>query len=469
MQEKRGTGCRFLAALFTLSSLATALLAQDADLIVHHGKVLAVDRDFSVRQAMAIKDGLILRVGTDEEVLRHKGPRTELIDLAGTMVLPGLMDSHTHPLGAALTEFDHEIPAMESIADVLAYIRARAQTVPEGGWIVLQQVFITRLREQRYPTRAELDITAPKHPVIFRTGPDASFNRLGLKLSGIDREFKIPEGVAGRIEKDAQGEPTGILRNFAKYVKPPEDKNTTQASPSQKAERLKQLFKDYNSAGITSIGDRNANLEVLSLYEKLRAEGGLTVRVAISHQIDTAGPLSEIQAALRRVAEHRLFREKDPLLRIIGIRTFLDGGMLDGQRLFAAAVGRERRMRLLTRNIAACCLFPRNGCGPSLKPPSRADCNSPRTRIGRRYRGQHLDGFLRARTAPGGIPDNERHAILARTLKRVPGIQHDFGDAVIEIPQPLDDFSRLRSRRTFKLRGFARTNHLRETKGCYRC
>src|SRR5436309_8233631 len=168
VQAKREPRCRFLASLFILSTLATASLAQDADLIVHRGKVVTVDRDFSVRQAMAIKNGLILRVGTDEESLRLKGPHTELIDLAGTMVLPGLMDSHTHPLGAALTEFDHEIPAMESITDVLAYIRGRAKVVPEGGWIVLQQVFITRLREQRYPTRAELDTAAPKHPVIFR-------------------------------------------------------------------------------------------------------------------------------------------------------------------------------------------------------------------------------------------------------------------------------------------------------------
>ncbi len=142
--EKRGAKFKWcLVALFTLTTLATALLApaatvrehggQEADLIVHHGKVVTVDRDFSVRQAMAINNSLILRVGTDEDVLRLKGPRTELINLAGKMVLPGLMDSHTHPLGAALTEFDHEIPAMESIADVLAYFRARAQGLLECG------------------------------------------------------------------------------------------------------------------------------------------------------------------------------------------------------------------------------------------------------------------------------------------------------------------------------------------------
>src|SRR6266498_1030275 len=132
-QEMHKARRMFLAGMFTLSTLATAMFAQEADLIVHHAKVVTVDRNFSVRQAMAIKNGLILRVGTDEETLRLKGPRTELIDLAGAMVLPGLMDSHTHPLGAALTEFDHEIPAMESIADVLTYIRTRAKAVPEGG------------------------------------------------------------------------------------------------------------------------------------------------------------------------------------------------------------------------------------------------------------------------------------------------------------------------------------------------
>ena len=73
-----------------------------------------------------------------------------------------------------MTEFDHPIPDMETIADVLDYVRARAEVLPEGTWIEVRQVFITRLKEQRYPTKAELDQAAPKHPVLFATGPDAS-------------------------------------------------------------------------------------------------------------------------------------------------------------------------------------------------------------------------------------------------------------------------------------------------------
>ncbi len=303
--------------------------AQEADMIVHHGKIVTVDKAFTIHQAMAVKDGMILRTGTDEEMLKLKGAKTEVLDLGGKMVLPGLMDSHTHPTSAAMTEFDHEIPAMETIGDVLAYLRGRAKAVPEGQWIVLQQVFITRLREQRYPTRAELDSVAPQHPVVFRTGPDASFNSLALKLLGVDRDYRIPDGIAGRIEKDAQGEPTGILRNFANFLKIP-SAGAKAATAEQKAARLKQLLADYNANGITSIADRDASPDGIELFQKLRADNDLTVRVAISHHTDNTGPIGEIQNSIRQVALHRLFREKDALLRIVGVKTYLDGGMLTG-------------------------------------------------------------------------------------------------------------------------------------------
>ncbi|HUF62978.1 MAG TPA: amidohydrolase [Verrucomicrobiales bacterium] len=313
--------------------------AQEADLIVHHGNVVTVDEAFTIAQAMAVKDGVILRVGTSAEALELKGPSTELLNLDGKMVLPGLIDSHTHPVSAAMTEFDHEIPPMDRIADVLAYVQGRAETQPAGEWIVLQQVFITRLREQRYPTRAELDAVAPQHPVVFRTGPDASFNSLALKLTGVDRDFRIPSGTPGRIERDARGEPTGILRNFSNYVKLPAAGGSAPAPGAQKLERLKLLLKDYNANGITAIADRNASPESVVLYRKLRADGDLSVRVAISHQIDAGGPVAEVQNSIRQVALHVLFREKDPLLRIIGIKTFLDGGMLTGSAYMRAPWG----------------------------------------------------------------------------------------------------------------------------------
>ncbi|HEV3025874.1 MAG TPA: amidohydrolase family protein, partial [Pirellulales bacterium] len=101
-------------------------------MIFHHGKIALVDERFSLAEAMAVTDGRVLRVGTNEEVLAAKDADTRLVDLQGRLVLPGLIDSHVHPCGAALTEVDHAVPEMETIADVLDYVRSRAQAVPEG-------------------------------------------------------------------------------------------------------------------------------------------------------------------------------------------------------------------------------------------------------------------------------------------------------------------------------------------------
>ncbi|HVV98965.1 MAG TPA: amidohydrolase family protein, partial [Planctomycetaceae bacterium] len=158
------------AALWLLASVAGAD-PKPADVILHNGKVVTVDADFRIVQALAIRSDRIVVVGRDEETLKLKGPETQVIDLGGKTVIPGLADSHVHPSGASMYEFDHPVPDIETIDDLLKYIQARTKVVPEGEWIQIRQVFITRLRDQRYPTRKELDLVAPKHPVSFATGP----------------------------------------------------------------------------------------------------------------------------------------------------------------------------------------------------------------------------------------------------------------------------------------------------------
>ena len=314
--------------LATLFLVPVHLQAAEADLILHNGKVVTVDPAFAIHQAMAIHGEKILQVGSNAAILKLKGKATRLVDLQGKLVLPGFIDSHVHPTGAAMTEFDHPIPEMETIADVLAYIRGRARVLPEGTWIVLSQVFITRLKEQRYPTRTELDEAAPRHPVLYSTGPDASVNTLALKLSKIDKDFKVTDGGAGYIEKDPKtGEPTGILRNCTRYVK--SQSSGRSATETDRVERLRLLIKDYNSVGLTGVIDRNASSGALGQYQALLKAGQLTVRLAASHSIGTSGSTESIQKAIRKVAEHPL-RQGSPMLRVVGIKTFLDGGMLTG-------------------------------------------------------------------------------------------------------------------------------------------
>src|SRR5580658_3861446 len=189
-----------LRALLPLFIFTAALRAQAPDLILHRGKIVTVDPQFRIVDSIAIRGDRILAVGSDADIARLAGRDTRQVDLKGKTVLPGLSDSHSHAAEAALYEFDHPVPDMETIADVLRYIKERAAVTKPGDWVVLTQVFITRLREQRFPTRAELDAAAPQNPVYFGTGPDAAVNSLALQLSGIDKKFRITDGKPGRVE-----------------------------------------------------------------------------------------------------------------------------------------------------------------------------------------------------------------------------------------------------------------------------
>jgi predicted amidohydrolase YtcJ len=299
-----------------------------ADLILHHGKIVTVDKHFSIHQALAIRMGRILRVGSNEEILQTKGQQTKLVDLKGKTLLPGLIDSHVHPTGACLTEYDHAVPEMESIQDVLDYVKARAKVVAVGEWITVDQVFITRLREQRYPTKDELDRAAPKNPVVFRTGPDAALNSLALKLSKIDKDFKVTDLGTGYAEKDPKtGEPTGILRNCTRYVR--SQSTGRQPTDLDRMERLLALFKDYNSVGLTAVVDRDASVSAIEQYRQLHDKDRLPLRIAVSQHIDTSGDIDQVRKSIRQVAENPLCKG-DSMLRIVGIKTYLDGGMLTG-------------------------------------------------------------------------------------------------------------------------------------------
>jgi predicted amidohydrolase YtcJ len=354
-----------LSLLAVLAPAAAADSPSEADLILHHGKVVTVDRKFTIHQALAVRGDRILRVGSDEDVLKTRGPKTTVIDLHGKMVLPGLIDSHVHPTDACMHEFDHPIPEMETIADVLAYVRGRAKVLAPGEWIEVHQVFITRLREQRYPTRAELDEAAPNNPVLFATGPDASLNSLALRLSKIDKDFKVSDGGPGHAEKDPKtGEPTGILRSCTRYVKTqPSGRRPTELD---RTERLLALLEDYASVGLTSIADRDASPRAIERYRQLLGRDRLPVRVAISHHVDTLGPIEKVQERIRKVAEHPLVKG-DARLRIVGIKTYLDGGMLTGSAYMRQPWGVSRIYSITDPEYRGVLFIPRERLLPIVR------------------------------------------------------------------------------------------------------
>lgn len=302
-----------------------------ADLIIHNARVITVDAKFSMAQALAIKNERITAIGTDREVLQQRGEKTRVIDAKGKMVLPGLYDSHVHPLGAATSELTEPLPHFTSLKDVFDYIRKKAKEIPKGEWIVLRYAFPTRLKEARFPTRQELDEAAPDHPVLYNAGPASMVNSIALKISNITKETRNPgRGVIVRDPKT--GEPTGMLRSAEGILKrvPP---STTATAEARRA-AVKKLFALYNQHGITSVADRNGSRAGLDLYHSLYKNGELTVRINVSRGLGVGGSREEIAQRLDDLPG------KDQLggptgvggiwIRIGPIKFFLDGGMLNG-------------------------------------------------------------------------------------------------------------------------------------------
>jgi predicted amidohydrolase YtcJ len=180
---------------------------------------------------------------------------------------------------------------------------------------------------------------------------------LALKLSGIDKNFKITDGGPGYIEKDPQtGEPTGILRSCTRYMKSQSSDRTP--TESDHVQRILQLFNDYNSVGITSIGDRDASSSEIQRYQQLQSVHKLKLRLSISEHIDTLGPIEEVQARIRKVADDPLSKG-DSLVRIVGIKTYLDGGMLTGSAYMREPWGVSKIYSITDPNYRGVLFIPR--------------------------------------------------------------------------------------------------------------
>lgn len=253
-----------------------------ADLVLRGGKIVTVDGAFAIKQALAIRAGRFVAVGSDREIRDYIGAHTQVIELAGRTVIPGLIDSHIHATVAGLS-WDQELhwQSNRTLADGLRQIAAAAKSKKPGGWIVVGGGWVpTQFAEQRFPSRAELDAIAPNHPVYvqyLRQG--ALLNSAALAALGITRQTADPAG--GRIDRSpANGELTGWLQGVAgwqwAYHKIP------QPSLAEARQSLRNCFRELNRLGITSIGDIHTgavNFGHRRLLADMARTGELSLRV----------------------------------------------------------------------------------------------------------------------------------------------------------------------------------------------
>ncbi len=318
--------------------VASLLAGADADLILHGGKIVTVDSRFSVAEALAIRDGRITAVGASADLLRtERGPKTKLMDLRGKTVLPGLNDAHVHVLGSALSEYRQKLPPLDSIVAIQAYVRERAARTPKGEWIVVPRTLPPRLKEMRMPTRQDLDV-APGHPVAFDGSYVWAANTMALQISGITRDTPNPPG--GEVVKGADGEPNGILRNASQLLKGVQRSEVF--SEEEKLKAMEQMLRIYAAAGLTAVGDRAVTKEDVALYEKLKKQGRLPIRVVLTWRIDASRPVEQVEAEIRNSPWRP--QAGDEWLKFATFKVTVDGGQSVGtayQRMPYGPFGRQ--------------------------------------------------------------------------------------------------------------------------------
>jgi len=253
----------------------------DADVVLFNGEVITVDEKKPRAQGVAVRDGRILWVGTNEGVRQAIGKGTQVRDLKGMSVVPGFIESHNHTLMFGLGLSSIDLTKVSSIEEIIALVRERAAKQKEGTWITGVGYNQNELKEKRHPTREDLDKAAPKHLVSLRhtSAHGCVVNSLALAKAGITKETRDPEG--GKIGKDgATGELTGLL--FETPAMKMIDDITPKPTLEELIPALGNAGRRFLSEGITSamdasVGGNDIPLQIAA-YQEAVERGILKVR-----------------------------------------------------------------------------------------------------------------------------------------------------------------------------------------------
>ena len=316
-------------SLFPIASLLLALAGSTtvaaqtrsaADAIYIHGNILTgaglTEAHPERVPAIAVANGVIVGLGDDAAVeAAYQGPSTQLIDLHGAFAMPGFNDAHVHLGDAGRIKLSVDLTGAKSLADMQSRIREAAGEAAPSAWLSGGGWDHTLWSAKILPTRADLDSVTGTHPAFFVRvdGHIAIANTAALAAAGITRDTPDPQG--GKIDRDAQGNPTGIIRETAqslieKHIPPP--------SPEQRRKGDLLSLEDAVAHGITSVQD-NSEWNDFLVYEQLEREGELPVRISEWLPFD---------ASVALLKEHRAYHDaSDRMLHTTMLKGFMDGSL----------------------------------------------------------------------------------------------------------------------------------------------
>ena len=294
-----------------------------AELVLTNGRIITVNAADAIAQAVAIAGGRIVAVGTNDELRPRIGPATRVVDLAGRTATPGLIDTHVHFSETdALYSVDLSDVGVKNMSDVLARIAAQVATRKPGEWIRGRGWDEGKLAERRYILAPDLDTVAPNNPVwlTHTTGHYGVANSYALKMAEVRKETKDPP--AGTIDRDAGGNPTGVLKEAAQGLVTPLVPPYTR---DEQRQGLVRMIEDFNKEGMTAAKDPGIGQQKWDLYKELHDAGQLTVRMFALWS--GARRVEDNAQVMARVQAHPgpTDPSADRVLMSGGVKMFMDG------------------------------------------------------------------------------------------------------------------------------------------------
>jgi predicted amidohydrolase YtcJ len=309
-----------------VNKLMSGFRSLNPDLLLLNGNVICVDKDFSLAEAIAIKDERIAGVGSNALIKALAAKNTRILDLKGATVLPGINDAHCHLNGFGLErppmQLDLGYPIIKSIADLKAAAAARKAEVGPGKWITgwgWDRGFLeeTKGNPDLWPTRWDLDSVCPDNPVAFTefSGHVLLVNSKALQIAGINKNS--PQPAQGFVQKEAGGEPTGILFEMTFPIReliPPPTENELKAG-------ILHAMAELNSLGITGVTEPGLDPDIIRIYTDLFNQGKFSLRVNCMLR---GGPsLNTVKDIVDHVGTATGFGNE--WLRISGLKLLADG------------------------------------------------------------------------------------------------------------------------------------------------
>jgi predicted amidohydrolase YtcJ len=308
-----------LLALFYLMANPMITSAQSkpaADLIIANAKVWTGDKSRPNAQAVAILGDRIVAVGTNDEAEGWRGPRTKIIDAHGKLLLPGFDDAHVHFSNGGAQLDAVQLNDVTNAQEFVHRIGERAKTTLKGEWILNGDWDETKWNPPALPTKELIDPVTPDIPVFVSRydGHMGLANSVALKLAGITSATPDPPG--GTVVRDAQGNPTGALKDAAqgfmfKVIPPP--------SHEQRLREIKRALAHAASVGVTSVQDMASDYGDIAVFSELLDRGELTTRIYAAPLI-TDGATDQAKIGIRRAFG-------SPYLRIGAVKAFADGSL----------------------------------------------------------------------------------------------------------------------------------------------